>query len=233
MPRRMLRMFVLLWFGAMAVPAAVDAGPIGLGSFVAPTTITFDNLANNVAVTTQYASLGVEFLTGPTGVPGAGQASGTVTFNPTFGSTPAFSGTSALGGTQVIEFAAPAIRAGAFVYEGTGTQYLSAYDPSGTLLGSVSVVFSGPGYRFAGWEASAIKWLVISDDNLAAGVPWTAGGATTFYDNVMFERAAVPEPSSLLLLGSGIGVAWKRRRRRRTAPSAGIGLTGRNDSTNC
>jgi hypothetical protein len=84
---------------------------------------------------------------------------------------------------------------------------LNAYDAAvgGSLVGTAnSGNFDGDPYVFLSISAPSI---------LRVEAIWNGPGAGVGYDDLTFDAAAVPEPTSLLLLGTGLAAAgWRRRR---------------------
>jgi len=77
-----------------------------------------------------------------------------------------------------------------------------------TVIGSVPGIALGSGLTFAGWESlSGIGGFSVSQTQ-----SWSP-----ILDNLEFGVAAVPEPATLLLLGTGLGAAAARRRLKKRA----------------
>jgi hypothetical protein len=88
----------------------------------------------------------------------------------------------------------------------------------GILSGTLSLLLTDPSQDFL--EANAALWATARagfavsflEENIIVAIPFTASLGST--------PAAVPEPTSLLLLGSGLAGAVARRYRRRTKTTA-------------
>jgi hypothetical protein len=90
----------------------------------------------------------------------------------------------------------------------TSTIYLDIYGPSNNLLGSA--VFDPSDYGGDPINANIIFFLL----NIGY-FTWHDSGSNVMISNIRFD-APVPEPTSILLLGTGLGViglaAWRRRK---------------------
>lgn len=100
-----------------------------------------------------------------------------------------------------------------------GTQYLTAWDRSGVMLGSVTwepLAFSDAAFVGIDTGGVAIGMIAYGNDNLWAGESYSIGGYTIMSDNWIWSgtRSAAPAPGSLLLLGLGAAALAMGRRRR-------------------
>ena len=228
----------------LATAPVAMAIPVGIGAFGPGTTVeSFEGLAAaigpNLAVNSNYFEPGVTdpytfasgvTLTDPIPNPGVFSAEGIligdfayaayVTFGLTgngfigsaadvpFGSAYlGLNGTAAAVGPIEFTFASDMLRVGAYVTGTPGNITLTAYDQFGGLLESTSLATINValwGNNFIGLEnVAGIRSIEFSGADYAV------------LDGLSFE-AAVPEPSTLLLLGSGIiglgGLGFVRRR---------------------
>jgi hypothetical protein len=205
---------VLAFAGAsQAVVVAADSS-----SFGGTTVITFDEPGLGWVLKDQFVGLGiVDFDAAVLGSHGNAM---TLPYE-MFGLSGAVSGQQVglMGAT--IEFAAGIDRVGVWLYKGNGAQYLTALDAQQNVLLSLGAdAGSGdsPYYDFVGMQSDArdIRFVVISNKDLAADSRWSTSGHAAFYDNLMFSPiAAVPEPQTwvlMLLCLALMGVIVRRRR---------------------
>jgi hypothetical protein len=94
--------------------------------------------------------------------------------------------------------------------------FLSLYNSTNTLLGEVSVAadMGNSALQFIGFESTA----PVTRAQIRYGENGDAG-LGIYIDDLMFGRSstAVPEPSTILLMGLGAGAAYVTRRRRKSA----------------
>ena len=213
---RRLVAVTLLIGGASSVHAAVTAA--GLAQFGGSTVVTFEEPIQGWALNTQYVGMGILDFDAP--VLGA-QGSAAALDYAMFGLGGAVSGDKVGFMAASIRFAADVDRVGVWLYQGNGTQYLTALDADQNVL----LTLSGDAplertsfYGFVGMKSDVrdIRYVVISNKDLSADPQWTATGYTAFYDDLMFSPiAAVPEPQTWVLMVvclALMGLAVRRRR---------------------
>jgi hypothetical protein len=89
-------------------------------------------------------------------------------------------------------------------------QTLRAFDSGGTLLELFDVGVSAPISTPGGLNAGAFRGIQLATASIAYIELF---GNTSVYDNLTFTQTAIPEPASMLLLGTGLAVTALRRRR--------------------
>ena len=189
---------------ALATAAALFA----LSATAAPVLINFDDVAapasfanQGVQLTNQYASLGVLFTSPPT------QDANEILNNSTFTVPGGATSPNLLAsqGRLAIEgfFTAPVFSVGALIGISGGSDRLSIFDAGGNQLDSIV----GDDVFVSLTSLTAIaRFTVVAET-----------GATPAIDNLSFEVAEIPEPSSLALAGLSllVGLSATTRRRRR------------------
>jgi PEP-CTERM motif-containing protein len=155
-------------------------------------TLNFESFSDSTPLTTQYSSLGITFSEAT--VITAGVSLNELDFPPHSGANVAFDD----GGPIILAFSQSASFVGAY-FTHLEPLTISAFDAGGGLLSTATSTFSAndvssgnPPNEFLSVNAPGIADVTI------AGAP--AGGSFTM-DDLTF---AVPEPTTLLLLGAGI-----------------------------
>jgi hypothetical protein len=199
----------------LAVPAAASATPIlvGLGAFTGTETlINFNTIGNEVAVTNQYAGLGLTWSGSIYGMTNPGDISqfpsnggGVIASNWRYSQNPNLT-------PMVGTFAAPATRVGFYHETNTGDALLVSVFRNNILTGSFTIANpNGTTADFFGvQDLDGIDRISIDAQNNE--------NRFLAIDDFRFNAGpvgpAVPEPASLLLLGTGLGLgAWRKRRR--------------------
>jgi hypothetical protein len=191
----------LLTVGFALVAAAAHATPItgsatGLSSPIATLTFSEVALASDTPLTTQFAAFGETF---------AG-----VFYDPQPGIFPTvsagnFDGTGTIDSPFSVFFTSPVTAAALQFVSNPGTSTFTAR-LGGTTVESFSAATSvATPFPFYGFQGITFDEILIN-----------AGGSNNaaLIDNIQTgSSAAVPEPTTLLLLGSGAFVAWRHRRR--------------------
>jgi hypothetical protein len=144
----------------------------------------------------EYADLDSFGTVFPSPIAGGGEATGQITF---------------LAG--VATFSVPVTQFG-LTASMNGTQYITAWDNSGALIGQVSWV-PNLDASFVGLDSRgvAIAMIAFGNDDLFAGAAYELGGLTNISDNWIWATS-VPEPSSFVLtaLAAFVGVTLSRQR---------------------
>jgi hypothetical protein len=200
----MAALAVLAVSGGTAEAVPIISSRTGL---VAPfTTIDFSEVAvpDNTPLTSQFAGFGVSFsglfynacptacvVTPPSGV------------KPDIGNFPAAIG-EGLVASSTLSFAA-AVHGAAFQWAATRASYTFSAYLGTTLVDSFTVavdtnaINGTSGWGYYGFDGIALDRLVVE------------GGAAFLIDNLE-SGSPVPEPTTLLLLGSGVIAVMRRRR---------------------
>lgn len=179
-----------------------------------------------------YSASGLTFRTGAlssilSGVTSSGSAStpqASTTFSgPSYFPTPIAGGGTNTGQANFLggvgTFSTPVTQAGVTISR-NGTQYLTAWDSSGALIGQVKWVPTSDS-SFFGLDSRGvpIAMIALGNDDVYGGVSYSIGGSTIISDDwVWGPGAVVPEPGTFALFGAGLlGLAGLVRRRRRKA----------------
>lgn len=122
-------------------------------------------------------------------------------------------------------FSVPTTQVGVTISR-NGTQYLTAWDSSGALIGQVKWVPTGDA-SFFGLDSRGvpIAMIALGNDDLYGGASYGVGGSTIISDDWAWgPGAVVPEPGTFALFGAGLlglsGLVRRRRRRARPRPDA-------------
>ena len=193
----------LFAFVTLTVGAGAEAAPIinNFGLLSPDATVTFSEhaLADNTLVTNQFADVGVTLSPGAYVNPQAGFLSPDYLGNFTFNNDPTYDPFSIL-------FTNDVTGAAVEVVTNPGTTTFTAL-LNGSVVESFAAATSSTAGAYYGFTGVVFDELRIDPNNTFALI-----------DNVEFDTTAtpVPEPASLLLLGSGIaGIAAKVRKRRK------------------
>jgi hypothetical protein len=176
--------------------------------FAAPIVIDFEGLDDLTSVGSLIP--GVTFSNAT--VLTAGLSLNEFDFPPRSGSNVVFDD----GGAMRLDFAAPVLGFSAyFTYAAFVT--VQAFDSSNLLLGAVSSAFFTNTALSGDVGSSPNELLSLSFDGISSLIiTGDPGGGSFILDDVSYEESAsVPEPSTLLLLGTGLAVAVRNRLKRR------------------
>ena len=162
-------------------------------------TIDFEGLADLTPVNTQYSGLGVEFL-GST-ILTAGISLNEFEFPPNSGTNVVYDES----GPILLTFSAPVLNAGGyFTYLSPVT--LTAYDSLLNMVGTMSSAYSSNMALSGDLGSSPNEFLQIAFAGGISSLELSGDilGSSFVLDNFTAKPSSVPEPATLLLLGSGI-----------------------------
>ena len=191
--------------------------------------VNFEGFAEGTIISNQYSGLGVTFGQADGGTPmidnlpplfgfGPGSGVGMLTGSTNGGAPfPTVAGLTA-------SFTSAMSRVGAFFSDTSplGSYTFTAFGGSGNVLETFTITATTANTQYAGcglFPTITGCGLFVGFDRSAGDIfkvqfgPSSAFGDAFAIDDLRFE-AAVPEPSSILLLGTGVGGLWLSRRRR-------------------